>query len=160
MLSFEEPTRFIFSHSALREGWDNPNVFQICTLRHTDSTTAKRQEVGRGLRLCVDSTGNRIDFEACGDRVHDINVLTVIANESYKNFVSDLKKDIKEMLYDRLWAATNDYFIGKLVKVDDGESVQIDGKTANAIEFYLITNGYVENFSFLFHFLSSSKKEI
>lgn len=80
LLSFEEPTRFIFSHSALREGWDNPNVFQICTLRHTDSTTAKRQEVGRGLRLCVDSYGNRMDVESCGDVVHDINVLTVIAN--------------------------------------------------------------------------------
>ena len=87
LLSFEEPTRFIFSHSALREGWDNPNVFQICTLRHSDSTTAKRQEVGRGLRLCVNQAGNRMDAETCGEQVHDINVLTVIANESYKSFV-------------------------------------------------------------------------
>ena len=91
LLSFDEPTRFIFSHSALREGWDNPNVFQICTLRHSDSTTAKRQEVGRGLRLCVNQSGNRMDAEACGDTVHDINVLTVIANESYKDFVSSLE---------------------------------------------------------------------
>ena len=143
LLSFDEPTRFIFSHSALREGWDNPNVFQICTLRHTDSTTAKRQEVGRGLRLCVDSTGNRMDAETCGDVVHDINVLTVIANESYKNFVSDLQKDIKDMLYDRPLAATSEYFKGKYVRVD-GVPTQIDGKVANAIEFYLIANGYVD----------------
>ena len=143
LLSFEEPTRFIFSHSALREGWDNPNVFQICTLRHTDSTTAKRQEVGRGLRLCVDSYGNRMDVESCGDVVHDINVLTVIANESYKNFVSDLQKDIKDMLYDRPLAATSEYFKGKFVKVD-GVPTQIDGKVANTIEFYLIANGYID----------------
>ena len=143
LLSFDEPTRFIFSHSALREGWDNPNVFQICTLRHTDSTTAKRQEVGRGLRLCVDSHGNRMDVESCGDVVHDINVLTVIANESYKNFVSDLQKDIKDMLYDRPMAATSEYFKGKFVKVD-GVPTQIDTKTANNIEFYLIANGYVD----------------
>ena len=82
LLSFDEPTRFIFSHSALREGWDNPNVFQICTLRHAASATAKRQEVGRGLRICVDQQGNRMDVERLGDAVHDINALTVIANES------------------------------------------------------------------------------
>lgn len=84
LLSFDEPTRFIFSHSALREGWDNPNVFQICTLKHSDSNTAKRQEVGRGLRLCVNQNGNRMDVESCGETVHDINVLTVVASESYK----------------------------------------------------------------------------
>jgi len=143
LLSFEEPTRFIFSHSALREGWDNPNVFQICTLRHTDSTTAKRQEVGRGLRLCVNQMGNRMDAESCGETVHNINVLTVIANESYKTFVADLQSDIKTMLYDRPLAATNEYFKGKFVKVD-GVSTEIDAKKANAIEFYLIANGYVD----------------
>ncbi len=143
LLSFEEPTRFIFSHSALREGWDNPNVFQICTLRHSDSTTAKRQEVGRGLRLCVNQHGNRMDVETCGETVHDINVLTVIANESYKNFVAALQSDIKEMLYDRPLAATNEYFKGKYVKVD-GVPTLIDDKTANSIEFYLIANGYVD----------------
>jgi type III restriction enzyme len=94
LLSFEEPTRFIFSHSALREGWDNPNVFQICTLKHSDNATAKRQEVGRGLRLCVDQTGNRQDTDVCGEQVHDINVLTVIASESYAGFVADLQKKI------------------------------------------------------------------
>ena len=83
LLSYEEPTRFIFSHSALREGWDNPNVFQICTLKHSDSTTQKRQKVGRGLRLCVNQSGSRMDADALGDKVQDINVLTVIASESY-----------------------------------------------------------------------------
>ncbi len=92
LLSFDEPTRFIFSHSALREGWDNPNVFQICTLRHSNSTTAKRQEVGRGLRLCVDKNGVRMDKELLGDDVHEINKLTVIANESYADFTSALQK--------------------------------------------------------------------
>lgn len=90
LLSFEEPTRFIFSHSALREGWDNPNVFQICTLRHSNSSTAKRQEVGRGLRICVDKNGTRMDSELLGDDVHEVNKLTVIANESYTDFTNAL----------------------------------------------------------------------
>ncbi len=143
LLSFEEPTRFIFSHSALREGWDNPNVFQICTLKHSDSNTAKRQEVGRGLRLCVNQSGNRMDVEAVGDSVHDINMLTVIASESYKTFVSDLQSDIKTVLYDRPTVATSEYFSGKYVKVGDVPTL-IDDVTANAIEFYLIQNGYVD----------------
>ena len=143
LLSFEEPTRFIFSHSALREGWDNPNVFQICTLKHSDSQTAKRQEVGRGLRLCVNQFGNRMDVESCGDSVHDINMLTVIASESYKGFVADLQSDIKTVLYDRPTTATSEYFNGKYVKVD-GTPTLIDKNTADTIEFYLISNGYVD----------------
>ena len=143
LLSFEEPTRFIFSHSALREGWDNPNVFQICTLKHSDSNTAKRQEVGRGLRLCINQNGNRMDVESCGETVHDINTLTVIASESYKTFVADLQADIKTVLYDRPTAATNEYFKGKYVMVNDAQTV-IDDNAANAIEFYLIQNSYVD----------------
>ena len=143
LLSFDEPTRFIFSHSALREGWDNPNVFQICTLKHSNKETAKRQEVGRGLRLCVNQSGNRMDIQSLGEQVHDINVLTVIASESYKNFVKDLQSDIKSVLYDRPTTATNEYFKGKYVKVD-GEPVMIDDAAANDIEFYLIQNGYVD----------------
>lgn len=143
LLSFDEPTRFIFSHSALREGWDNPNVFQICTLKHSDSNTAKRQEVGRGLRLCVNQNGNRMDVQSCGESVHDINTLTVIASESYKTFVSDLQSDIKTVLYDRPTVATSEYFKGKYVKVDDIPTL-IDDEAANAIEFYLISNGYVD----------------
>ena len=143
LLSFDEPTRFIFSHSALREGWDNPNVFQICTLKHSDSQTAKRQEVGRGLRLCVNQNGNRMDAETCGDTVHDINMLTVIASESYKAFVADLQADIKTVLYDRPTTATNEYFKGKFVRVNS-VSTLIDSNKADAIEFYLIANGYVD----------------
>ena len=143
LLSFEEPTRFIFSHSALREGWDNPNVFQICTLKHSDSNTAKRQEVGRGLRLCVNQNGNRMDAEACGETVHDINTLTVIASESYKTFVSDLQSDIKHVLYDRPTIASSEYFKGKYIKANDTITL-IDDKIANEIEFYLIQNGYVD----------------
>lgn len=143
LLSFDEPTRFIFSHSALREGWDNPNVFQICTLKHSDSQTAKRQEVGRGLRLCVNQDGNRMDVESCGDRVHDINVLTVIASDSYKTFVKDLQSDIKSELYDRPTVATSEYFKGKYIEVNGVQTV-IDNNMADTIEFYLISNGYVD----------------
>lgn len=143
LLSFDEPTRFIFSHSALREGWDNPNVFQICTLKHSDSNMAKRQEVGRGLRLCVNQGGNRMDVQSCGETVHDINTLTVIASESYKTFVSDLQSDIKTVLYDRPTVAASEYFKGKYVRTND-VSVLIDDNIANAIEFYLIQNGYVD----------------
>jgi type III restriction enzyme len=96
LLSFDTPVRFIFSHSALREGWDNPNVFQICTLKHGgDSTTNKRQEVGRGLRICVNQTGDRMDESELGSEVQKINQLTVIASDGYKDFVSSLQKEIR-----------------------------------------------------------------
>jgi type III restriction enzyme len=144
LLSFEEPTRFIFSHSALREGWDNPNVFQICTLKHSDSNTAKRQEVGRGLRLCVNQDGNRMDVESCGDTVHDINMLTVIASESYKTFVSRLQDDTKQVLYDRPTKATMEYFEGKTVMLGE-EPVTIDARQARDIYRYLLKNDYVDD---------------
>ena len=101
LLSFEEPTRFLFSHSALKEGWDNPNVFQICTLKNSDSTIKKRQEVGRGLRLCVDQNGVRIDSSIPGIDVHDLNALTVVAGESYEQFAKQLQNEIAETLKDR-----------------------------------------------------------
>ena len=144
LLSFDEPTRFIFSHSALREGWDNPNVFQICTLKHSDSSTAKRQEVGRGLRLCVNQDGNRMDGETCGERVHDINVLTVIASESYKGFVSALQSDIKKVLYDRPTKATVEYFTGKTIQVN-GQAHTISAQEAKLIQRYLIRNNYIDD---------------
>lgn len=144
LLSFEEPTRFIFSHSALREGWDNPNVFQICTLKHSDSQTTKRQEVGRGLRLCVNQNGDRMDVETLGDRIHEINELTVIASESYKQFVDDLQKDIKKELYDRPTKATAEYFEGKSVLVGD-KHIVIDEKQAKAIYKYLLKNDYIDD---------------
>ena len=144
LLSFEEPTRFIFSHSALREGWDNPNVFQICTLKHSDSNTAKRQEVGRGLRLCVNQAGNRMDAESCGDAVQDINLLTVIASESYKDFVKGLQDDTKAVLYDRPTKATMEYFEGKTVMVND-QPVTIDARQARSIYRYLLKNDYIDD---------------
>ena len=144
LLSFDEPTRFIFSHSALREGWDSPNVFQICTLKHSNSQTMKRQEVGRGLRLCVSQTGSRMDAMTCGDTVHDINKLTVIASESYRTFVSDLQKDIKTVLYDRPSKATMDYFEGKTVMLGE-QPVVIDVKQAKSIYRYLLKNDYIDD---------------
>ena len=100
LLSFEEPTRFIFSHSALKEGWDNPNVFQICALKNPESgsQTRRRQEVGRGMRLCVDDHGFRQDFQLIGDQVHEINKLTVIASESYETFAKGLQNEIAATL--------------------------------------------------------------
>lgn len=145
LLSFEEPTRFIFSHSALREGWDNPNVFQICTLRHSNSTTAKRQEVGRGLRLCVDKDGVRQDKQTLGDDIHAINVLTVIANESYADFTSALQRETREALRDRVTAASQDYFLGRIVKDAIGEQHKISLAEASTIIGYLYQNDYVDD---------------
>lgn len=145
LLSFEEPTRFVFSHSALREGWDNPNVFQICTLKYSDNSMAKRQEVGRGLRLCVNSIGERQDLEACGETlVHGVNTLTVIASESYAGFVSDLQKDIKSNLYERPTKASVDYFAGRNVKLGD-DIRTITTAEATAIYNYLVRNDYVDD---------------
>ena len=143
LLSFDEPTRFIFSHSALRDGWDNPNVFQICTLRHSNSTTAKRQEVGRGLRLCVDKNGVRMDKELLGDDVHEINKLTVIANESYADFTSALQKETREVLRERAAKATVAYFTGKQIKIGE-ELHTIDELEASRIIIYLEDNGYID----------------
>ena len=143
LLSFDEPTRFIFSHSALREGWDNPNVFQICTLRHANSSTAKRQEVGRGLRICVDNDGNRMDKERLGDAVHDTNKLTVIANENYSSFVDALQKETKDTLRERPTQATVDYFKGVTVKVGV-EKHTISEQEAASIVSYLFDNDYID----------------
>ncbi|SFR18208.1 type III restriction enzyme [Desulfoscipio geothermicus DSM 3669] len=115
LLSFSEPTRFIFSHSALKEGWDNPNVFQICTLKHSDSTIKKRQEVGRGLRLCVNQDGERIDDSVPGIDVHDINVLSVVASESYEAFARELQKEIAETLSDRPRKAGIQFFLDNVL---------------------------------------------
>ncbi len=144
LLSFDETTRFIFSHSALREGWDNPNVFAICTLKHSESQTAKRQEVGRGLRICVNSSGHRMDKETLSDTVHEVNKLTVIASESYKTFVADLQADIKTVLYDRPTKATIEYFVGKTVMFGE-RPIVIDEKQAKQIYRYLIKNDYIDD---------------
>lgn len=143
LLSFEEPTRFIFSHSALREGWDNPNVFQICTLKHSESNVNKRQEVGRGLRLCVNKEGSRMDSEALGDRVQEVNVLTVIASESYKKFAESLQDETKKALYNRPTKADIEYFTGKTVR-NGSARVKISENQARKIYRYLVKNDYVD----------------
>lgn len=145
LLSFEEPTRFIFSHSALREGWDNPNVFQICTLKHSSSDVQRHQEVGRGLRICVNKEGERIDTSFTNIRFHDVNKLTVIANESYDTFVKGLQSQINENLFDRPTKVSENYFINKSVKLNGSEEVvAINSAQARQIYFYLIQNGYVD----------------
>ena len=144
LLSFDEPTRFIFSHSALREGWDNPNVFQICTLRHSDSTTAKRQEVGRGLRIAVDRNGVRQDKELLGDEVHNINVLTVIANESYSDFTGALQRETRDALRERAVKATLSYFEGKTITVEGQPHVVAD-REASRIMVWLEDNEYIDD---------------
>ena len=144
LLSLDNPVRFIFSHSALREGWDNPNVFQICTLKHGgDSTTNKRQEVGRGLRICVNQSGDRMDEHVLGSQVQQVNKLTVIASDGYKDFVSSLQKEIKDDLYERPTKATPEYFQGKRLKIGD-DVVTVTSDQAHTIYFYLAKNDYID----------------
>ncbi|XZE20316.1 type III restriction-modification system endonuclease [Pirellulaceae bacterium SH449] len=140
LLSFEEPTRFIFSHSALREGWDNPNVFVICTLKHSDNTVSRRQEVGRGMRLAVNRHGIRMDDPAT---VHQTNVLTVVASESYRDFVSALQRDISDSLSARPRFATKEFFTGKVLKTPEGD-IPVTPQIANQIYRYLAKNDYTD----------------
>ena len=136
----KKDVRFIFSHSALREGWDNPNVFVLCMLKHSDNTISRRQEVGRGLRISVNQNGDRMDHPST---VHDVNVLTVVASESYKDFVANLQREISDALSARPRKADEAYFTGKVITTESG-SVEITTDQAKDIEFYLIQNGYVD----------------
>ena len=138
------PVRFIFSHSALREGWDNPNVFQICTLKQSGSDVRKRQEVGRGLRLCVNQSGERMDTNVLGNDVHNINILTVIASESYDSFAKGLQTEMAEAVADRPRTVTVDLFVGKVIKDEHGNEQVIDQDTASAIQYDMIVNGYID----------------
>lgn len=140
----KSPVRFIFSHSALREGWDNPNVFQICTLKQSSSEVRKRQEVGRGLRLCVNQDGERMDANVLGNDVHNINVLTVIASESYDSFARGLQSEMAEAVADRPRAVTVDLFKGKVLRDASGNEQVVDDALAQAICYDLIINGYVD----------------
>ena len=139
------PVRFIFSHSALREGWDNPNVFQICTLKQSGSDVRKRQEVGRGLRLCVNQNGERMDANALGNDVHNVNVLTVIASESYDSFAKGLQTEMAEAIGDRPRAVLPELFERKTVKNDKGEDHEISKKEALNLWSHLQANGYVDD---------------
>ena len=140
----KSPVRFIFSHSALREGWDNPNVFQICTLKQGSSEVRKRQEVGRGLRLCVNQDGERMDANVLGNDVQSINVLTVIASESYDSFAKGLQTELADAVAGRPVAVTADLFKGKVIVDARGNEQVVDGDTAQAIYFDLIVNGYID----------------
>ena len=140
----KSPVRFIFSHSALREGWDNPNVFQICTLKQSSSEVRKRQEVGRGLRLCVNQDGERMDANVLGNDVQSINVLTVIASESYDSFAKGLQTELADAVADRPVAVTADLFKDKVIVDAGGNEQVVDGDTAQAIYFDLIVNGYID----------------
>ena len=145
LLSFDEPTRFIFSHSALREGWDNPNIFQICTLKHSDNETGKRQEVGRGLRLCVDATGERQDLATLGEEeVHSVNVLTVVASESYSDFTSSLQSDIRSGLHARPTHVTDGFLKGKIVTMPDSTEVTFSDKESKIAYAWLLQNNYID----------------
>ena len=144
LLSFEEPVRFLFSHSALKEGWDNPNVFQICTLKQSSAETRKRQEIGRGMRLAVDQNGIRQDFELLGNDVHEINKLTVIANESYDQFARNLQEEIKELLADRPAKVDVTLFTNKVLTNQEGQTIRITKEQADAIHFDLIRQGYID----------------
>ena len=144
LLSFEEPTRFIFSHSALREGWDNPNVFQICTLKESGSETSKRQEVGRGMRLCVNQEGDRQDVGALGeDMVQKVNLLTVIASESYSSFVNDLQKDIRAELRERPKKVTREFLRDFHFVGSGGVRLELDGEQAELVHNVLVKLEYV-----------------
>ena len=138
------PVRFIFSHSALREGWDNPNVFQICTLKQSSSEVRKRQEVGRGLRLCVNQDGERMDANVLGNDVHAVNVLTVIASESYDSFAKGLQTELADAVAGRPVAVTADLFKGKVLVDVNGNEQVVDGELAQAIHYDLIVSGYID----------------
>ncbi|MDR3241989.1 MAG: DEAD/DEAH box helicase family protein [Lactobacillaceae bacterium] len=149
LLSFEEPVRFIFSHSALKEGWDNPNVFQIATLRQSSSDIKKRQEIGRGLRLSVNQNGDRQDAQSLGDQeVQQVNVLTVIANESYETFARDLQSELAEAVKNRPKFVEPKLFEGRelVAKNEAGETIStltVDNTDANEIWFNLKTAGII-----------------
>jgi type III restriction enzyme len=141
LLSFDEPVRFIFSHSALREGWDNPNVFVMGMLKRSDSTISRRQEIGRGLRLAVDQHGERVDNPVI---VHQVNELTVVTDESYTQFVAGLQREIVESLAARPRRVTIASFVGKTYVTDTGEKV-VSEALATALYNYLVRHNYVDD---------------
>ena len=146
LLDMRTPVRFIFSHSALKEGWDNPNVFQICTLKDTSNEIKKRQEVGRGMRLCVNSQGERQDSDVLGqEHVFDTNVLTVVASESYEDFADKLQKEIAEACQSRPTVVTPTLFAGLKTIDEGGNQTTISVDKARAIHEQLIRLNYLEN---------------
>lgn len=144
LLNQECPVRFIFSHSALKEGWDNPNVFQICTLKDTANEIKKRQEVGRGMRLCVNDKGERQDADVLGGAVFNTNILTVIASESYDDFARKLQTEIAEACESRPVIVTASLFAGATAQTEDGRTVKISAQQGQVISEELTLQGYVK----------------
>lgn len=144
LLSLHEPVRFIFSHSALREGWDNPNIFQICTLKHSNSEISKRQEIGRGLRICVNNDGDRMDYQVLENNFHAINTLTVVASESYDQFAKSLQSEMAETLTARPKNFVQESFIGKELINDNGDKYTFTAENYQDLLFYNVENGYVD----------------
>lgn len=138
LLSFDSKLKFIFSHSALKEGWDNPNVFQICTLREMGSERERRQTIGRGLRLCVNQEGFRL-------RGFDINTLTVIATESYEQFAENLQKEIEKDTGIRFGIVEKHQFATLVVTAEDGTAHPLGVEKSEQVWDYLKENGYLDN---------------
>jgi type III restriction enzyme len=145
LLSFDEPTRFIFSHSALREGWDNPNIFQICTLKHSQADISRRQEIGRGLRICVNKDGERMDVDALEDSFFDINNLTIIASESYDQFASGLQKEVLESLSDRPVKLEVGVLVDRVLRNDKGDEFVVNSEEAMDLIFSFKGNEYIDD---------------
>ena len=137
LLSFETPLKFIFSHSALREGWDNPNVFQICTLRDIQTERERRQTIGRGLRLCVNQDGERL-------RGFEVNTLTVIATESYEQFAENLQKEIEEDTGIRFGIVEPHQFAAIAVTAEDGSTAPLGVEQSKALWEHLKAEGYID----------------
>jgi type III restriction enzyme len=144
LLDLKEPTRFIFSHSALREGWDNPNVFQICTLKHSQSEISKRQEIGRGLRICVNSQGERMDASVLDSDFFDVNKLTVVASESYDSFAKALQNEIVESLSERPVTLTVDVLNNRVIQNEKGEKFVFNNQTSMDLILDMRIKGYLD----------------
>lgn len=145
LLSLEEPVRFIFSHSALREGWDNPNIFQICTLKHSNSEISKRQEIGRGLRICVNNNGERMDYSVLEGNFHIINNLTVIASESYDKFAEALQTEMVDSLSSRPTKLTMDWLMNKQVVNEEGKILEFNNENTFNFMLQMKNEGYVDD---------------
>lgn len=145
LLSLDEPVRFIFSHSALREGWDNPNIFQICTLKHSNSVISKRQEIGRGLRICVNDNGERMDYSVLEGNFHIINNLTIIASESYDKFAEALQTEMVDSLSSRPTKLTMDWLMNKQVTNEEGKILEFNNENTFNFMLQMKNEEYVDD---------------
>lgn len=138
LLSFHEPLSFIFSHSALKEGWDNPNVFQICTLTQSNSEISKRQQIGRGLRIAVNQHGERV-------RGFEVNTLTVMANESYEQFVENLQKEMEKEEDIKFGIIESHIFTNIVTKIENGKEIYLGHEKSEELYNFLLSNEYIDS---------------